>query len=303
MPEIKSYAKINLSLKILGKNAQNNPQNGYHYISSIFAKVPLHDVVVIEPNKAPQNTIIFKNNDELNAQNNITKTLDILRKTAEEHSINLPFFNIEITKNIPLLSGLGGGSCNAAVVVDYIFTNYFIGLDAKLKTQICMQIGADVAFFAQQYSTPQQNNFAFCHGYGQIIEPLLIQQTLDEFFDIFIFKIKPHLYQKPSTQAMYKAMQRPEIANYQQQVLQPALQFYEQIKNLTPQQLTKYIANDFAPLVINPSLEIKTLCDFLKINKITHGLSGSGPSIFALTPKGKFIKDDFCDLTNDFDIF
>ena len=97
--KIKSYAKLNLTLEILGKNSSN-----MHEISGIFQNINLFDEIeILESNFDSVNTFNF---DIIQEDNLAFKALKLMKK---ELSIN-NFFKVNIHKNIPLSSGLGGGS-------------------------------------------------------------------------------------------------------------------------------------------------------------------------------------------------
>ena len=74
--KIKSNAKINLALNIIGKS------NGLHEIESLIAFVDLHDVILLKKIKSNKNNIIFKGkfSKNINSNNTISKLLRILEK-------------------------------------------------------------------------------------------------------------------------------------------------------------------------------------------------------------------------------
>ena len=102
---LNSYAKINLYLKI-GKKLKS----GYHNIQSIMQPIELHDNISFE--KLDENRIILEsNNKELESKNNLAYKAALLLK----NKLNIKEgVRITIEKQIPLASGLGGGSSNAA---------------------------------------------------------------------------------------------------------------------------------------------------------------------------------------------
>jgi 4-diphosphocytidyl-2-C-methyl-D-erythritol kinase len=72
---------------------------------------------------------------------------------------------IKIIKNIPVEAGLGGGSSNAAAVLNGLNAIYSNPLSKKYLEKISSGLGADVPFFIN--SSP-----AYCSGVGDIIEPM-----------------------------------------------------------------------------------------------------------------------------------
>ena len=97
---IKSYAKINLSLDVLGRY-----KNNLHKIQSVISYINLHDKISIKPIKKPNHIIKFNGPFSKNLKNNtISKLLNIL----EKKNLIKKKYKIETRKNIPQKSGLGG---------------------------------------------------------------------------------------------------------------------------------------------------------------------------------------------------
>jgi len=109
---IKSYAKINLALNVTGKNFV------LHKIESLISFIDLHDLIYLKKIKQKNHKIIFKgqfsnNIGKLNTVTNLLKLLD------NKNLLNNQKFEIKIIKNIPQESGLGGGSMNAASLINF----------------------------------------------------------------------------------------------------------------------------------------------------------------------------------------
>ncbi|WP_269077224.1 GHMP family kinase ATP-binding protein [Spiroplasma taiwanense] len=122
----------------------------YHKIKSLFTIVEnLYDEIVINKNKLKMDKIKC-NIKKLETENFIYKVLEILRK----HKVIKNFYSITLKKNIPLGSGLGGGSSNA-ISVAKAFTN-----NKKILKKIAKKIGMDCYFFIKEFNT------AYVKGYG-----------------------------------------------------------------------------------------------------------------------------------------
>ncbi|QHX37077.1 hypothetical protein [Spiroplasma sp. BIUS-1] len=140
---LKSFAKVNIGLKV-GKNI-----NGMHKINSTFTIVKdFFDEIEISESNESKDTL-FCNLKELEKENFIFKVLKILR---EEKVID-KFYKIRIQKNIPIGSGLGGGSSNAICVAKY-FTE-----DKKILNKIAKAVGTDCYFFIKGYETAVVKGF------------------------------------------------------------------------------------------------------------------------------------------------
>ena len=150
--KLKSYAKINLSLNIIGKS-----QN-LHKIESIIAFVSLHDVILIKKIQSQKHIIVFngKFSKNIPKNNSILKLLNLLDK---EKLLNNQKFKIKIDKNIPSKAGLGGGSMNAAHILKYLIKQKIIKLSKKQISSICKSIGSDVILGLNfTYSVLKSNN-------------------------------------------------------------------------------------------------------------------------------------------------
>ncbi|MDC0857308.1 hypothetical protein OAP83_01180 [Rickettsiales bacterium] len=160
----KSYAKLNIFLKIVGK------EHDMHLIESLFVYIDLFDFVTIAPSKANGLEITggYKKDllDDLKSQGDIfdksifARTLTVFRQTFKTSGC----FKVSLEKNIPIGAGLGGGSSNAATFLKFLLNFYKIEISQKHKYELAAQIGADCAFF-------MQDSARFISGFGEKIGP------------------------------------------------------------------------------------------------------------------------------------
>jgi len=134
---IKSHAKVNIALNIIGK-AKN-----LHKIESIVAFVSFYDVIFLKKIQSQKHIIIFSGRFSKNIpkNNSVSKLFNILDK---QKLLNNQKFKIRINKNIPSEAGLGGGSMNAANILKYFIKYKIIKLNKKQISTICKSIGSDV---------------------------------------------------------------------------------------------------------------------------------------------------------------
>ncbi len=134
--KIKSHAKINLALNIVGK------LKSLHKIETMIAFTELHDEIYIKEIKKQKHQISFfgKFSNNINSNNTISKLLKIL----EEMNLIKKKFHIKINKKIPTKSGLGGGSMNAANILKYFLKKKIIKISKKQALKISKTIGEDV---------------------------------------------------------------------------------------------------------------------------------------------------------------
>lgn len=154
---LKSPAKINLFLEVLNKR-----EDGFHNIQTIFQKINFCDSVCIT--KVSGGGISIKTNCP---QLPVDKR-NLAYLAAELLKQKYKFGGIEITidKKIPLCSGLGGGSSNAAAVLSGIDRLYKLGLKGRQLLDIAQELGSDVPFFVSGYKS------ALAEGRGEILTPL-----------------------------------------------------------------------------------------------------------------------------------
>jgi 4-diphosphocytidyl-2-C-methyl-D-erythritol kinase len=135
---LKAYGKINLYLKVIKKL-----KNKYHQIETLFCFFDIYDEILISSNNT-NNQIIFtgKFSKGISATNNlILKLLDILKKYPK---FNAHKFTIKIIKNLPLGSGLGGGSADVSALLNFFNKRLKLNLKRRTIFLICNKIGADV---------------------------------------------------------------------------------------------------------------------------------------------------------------
>ncbi len=150
MYRLLSPAKINTFLNVIGKT-----KDGYHTIDSHLQLVSLFDEFLI---KEAKNTIIKCNTNIAQDQNIIFRTMSWFEKRYKKRHK----FQIKLTKNIPIGSGLGGGSSNAATMLNFLC--HYNGISNKYLDykDLAIEIGADVPFFVNSRS-------CYVGGIGEII--------------------------------------------------------------------------------------------------------------------------------------
>lgn len=147
--DIKSNAKINYNLKIVGR------KDGYHLLDSIFVPIDVYDDIEIM--ESDRDEIIGMDIDF--EKNIIYKSICLMR---ELYDINKKYI-VMIKKNIPMEAGLGGGSSNAASTLKLMDEMNHLNLTKERLAEIGLKIGSDVPFFIY-------NKTANVQGRGEIIK-------------------------------------------------------------------------------------------------------------------------------------
>jgi 4-diphosphocytidyl-2-C-methyl-D-erythritol kinase len=154
---IKSFAKINLGIEVLGTR-----KDGFHEIRTLFQSIALFDQLTLFP--LTQNEIILRGDDDsiLWDESNLVYQAATLLK--EQHAINTGM-EIHVQKNIPAGKGLGGGSSNAAMALIALNKIWGIHLERVALRDLGAQLGADVPFFFE-------GGLCLGKGKGDILFPL-----------------------------------------------------------------------------------------------------------------------------------
>ncbi|MBV6458060.1 MAG: 4-diphosphocytidyl-2-C-methyl-D-erythritol kinase [Fimbriimonadaceae bacterium] len=149
---VRCPAKINRFLSV------GPPEpNGFHPIRTIFQAISLADTLTIA--EAGKDRILCTWNG-LPSDNTLTKVLRLAREFTD-----VPFLQLELDKQIPAESGLGGGSSDAGGLLRALprFTDG--RLTASNLREIAAAVGKDVPFFLE-------GGAAQGTGYGETVDPL-----------------------------------------------------------------------------------------------------------------------------------
>lgn len=135
--KIKSYAKINLALNVTGKKLN------LHKIESIVSFIDLHDSIYLKSTNRKNHQVSFQGKfaKGISKNNTITNLLKILDK---KKLLNYNKFKIKVIKRIPQKSGMGGGSMNAAYLLNFFIKENFLKLKKNNLYKLTKFIGSDV---------------------------------------------------------------------------------------------------------------------------------------------------------------
>ena len=144
--KIRAPAKINLSLRVVGKRA-----DGYHLLDTVMVPVSLYDEIDIQQRTTARRAAhhapieIRCNHPQvpLGRDNIAHRAAELLMQKTK---INRPIC-IRIRKNIPIGAGLGGGSTDAAAVLVGLNRMWKLRLSVRQLERLALQLGADVPFF------------------------------------------------------------------------------------------------------------------------------------------------------------
>ncbi len=248
-------AKINLGLHITGKLP-----DGYHSLETVFYPVPWCDILEVLENR-DHITGTSKVNltvSGLTVAGNLEKNLCYKAYQLLDDELNLPPINIFLHKQIPMGAGLGGGSSDAAFMLQLLNDLFNLKLSKAVLAAKALKLGADCAFFIE-------NQPCFATGKGEELTHIDI-----DLKDDFIVIIKPPVH--ISTAYAYSKV-KPQIP----------IGSLKEIISSTENNWKTNLRNDFEQYIFpeNPAIE--------KVKNMLYGkgawyssMSGSGSAVFGL---------------------
>ena len=254
--KIKSYCKINLSLKVLKKL-----NSGYHNIISLITFSDLHDIISISRIRELKDEISFSGKFKrgINKKSNtITKVLNLLRSNK---LLKNQAFKINVQKNIPHGSGLGGGSSNAANLLNYFNLKMKLKLSKNKIRKLADQIGFDVSI-----NLEKRNAFLTVKR-GKILR-------LNQKFKLNLLIVYPNLI--CSTKKIYERNRKINLSKPQS--------FFYIKDNKKLINFLKNENNDLEKTVIKIYPKIKKIIDYIKSQKGCHfsRITGSGSACIGI---------------------
>lgn len=253
---LKSRAKINLSIDVLGKR-----QDGYHLVEMIMQTIDLYDLIEINEKDNDQITIKSTSDEiPLDCNNLVYKAANLIKKTFK---INKGV-EIHIKKNIPVAAGMAGGSSNAAAVLVGLNKLWNLNLSNQQLEKIGLKLGADVPFCIN-------GGAVLASGIGEELTPI---KGLTK--DVCILVCKPDLF--VSTKEVYECIDSKDIDK------RPNNKFLiECLKNEDTRQLAENMFNVLEGVTMDKHPVIQQIKDIMTNNRALGAMmSGSGPTVFGL---------------------
>lgn len=253
---LKSRAKINLSIDVLGKRT-----DGYHLVEMIMQTIDLYDLIKIKEIK--KNQIIIKSTSSeipIDCNNLIYKAADLIKQ----------MFNVNkgvevcIKKNIPVAAGMAGGSSNAAATLVGLNKLWNLKLSSQKLEEIGLKLGADVPFCIN-------GGTVLASGIGEKLAPI---KGLTK--DVCILVCKPDIL--VSTKEIYECIDSKDILKRPNTSM-----LIEYLKNEDTRQLAQNMFNVLEEVTVEKYPVIEQIKNIMKKNKALGAMmSGSGPTVFGL---------------------
>jgi len=267
---LNSFAKVNLYLQVLRKRKDN-----YHTISTLFERIDLHDTIHLAARPDRTLRIISESKDIPHDATNLAyRSARLLQDTfcVQKGA------DIKIIKRIPVGSGMGGGSSNAACVLAGLNRLWKLHLGRKALLALAKKLGADVPFFI--YDTP----FAYAGGVGEKIKPLPALGKVRLWHVVAVPRIHvstPLIYQAWDELVMKKKVKLTRRKN-SVKLLTLAL------KKKDISLIGKSLFNALEPVTVSKYPYVRTVRERLAQQGLAAILmSGSGPTVYALVSSRK----------------
>lgn len=245
-------AKLNLTLEVLAKRP-----DGYHEIRSVIQTINLCDRLHFQA--SPK--VTFKSNtaDWAPEKSLVSKTVGLLQETTG----CAKGATIEVSNHIPLVSGLGGDSSDAAATLLGLNELWGLGLSPAKLLELATQLGSDVAFFFY-------GGTALVEGRGELVTPL---PPLPHRWVLLVVPDVPRLPEK--TGQLYASLRTSHYTDGQ--ITQKL------VAELRGGREPSILFNTFENVVFTRSPELKVYRDHIrKIGAPNVHLAGSGPTLFTL---------------------
>ena len=249
----KAYAKINISLDIVGKR-----EDGYHLLEMIMQAVDMYDEIEVEAAKEGISIYCNKPYVPTDERNLAYKAAKIFMQHFKINS----GVKINIIKNIPVSAGMAGGSTDAAAVLKLCNKIFNVNASDEVLMELGLKLGADIPYCIK-------GGTALCKGIGEDIT------ILKPFKDKILVVVKPPF--GVSTKGVYQAFDLSKVRNHPNNA--------ELIDAMERDDL-EFVSTNMKNLLENVTLKKHKVLISIKeelrsLGAIGAMMSGSGPTIFA----------------------
>lgn len=253
--KIKAYAKINLTLDVLGKRA-----DGYHELQTIMQTIDLADIITLRELNQGIKIVSSSLQIPTDEKNLAYQAAQLIKSRAGiEKGIE-----IRIEKNIPVMAGLAGGSTDAAATLVGLNNLWELDFSEAELWEMAARLGSDVAFCLN-------GGTCLAEGRGEILKPLNPPPPL------WLVLVKPQI--GVSTAQVYRSLSLDRIGRRPSQSA-----MIKALEDGDPRKIAENLVNvlETVTLEMHPSLAVIKE-EMMSLGALGALMSGSGPSIFALT--------------------
>ena len=255
--EIQAFAKLNLTLDILGKR-----EDGYHDLRMVMQSITLADTLTLEENqgeglRVSANLRFLPTGEKNLAAAAALRFWEALGREPED-------LDIRIEKRIPVCAGMAGGSSDAAAVLRALNQRAGEPFAPKELARLGERVGSDVPYCVL-------GGTALAEGRGEVLTPLpplprcWVVACKPDFPistpELFAQADRVKLRRRPDTAGLVAALEAGDLGGV-------ARRMYNVFEDVLPARLYTRVA------------EIKNV--LIQCGALGANMSGSGPTAFGL---------------------
>ena len=255
--EIQAFAKLNLTLDILGKR-----EDGYHDLRMVMQSITLADTLTLEENqgeglRVSANLRFLPTGEKNLAAAAALRFWEALGREPED-------LDIRIEKRIPVCAGMAGGSSDAAAVLRALNQRAGDPFSPKELARMGERVGSDVPYCVL-------GGTALAEGRGEVLTPLAplprcwVVACKPDFPistpELFAQADRVKLRRRPDTAGLVAALEAGDLGGV-------ARRMYNVFEDVLPARLYTRVA------------EIKNI--LIQCGALGANMSGSGPTAFGL---------------------
>lgn len=255
--EVQAFAKLNLTLDILGKR-----EDGYHDLRMVMQSITLADTLTLEENqgeglRVSANLRFLPTGEKNLAAAAALRFWEALGREPED-------LDIRIEKRIPVCAGMAGGSSDAAAVLRALNQRSGEPFSPKELARLGERVGSDVPYCVL-------GGTALAEGRGEVLTPLpplprcWVVACKPDFPistpELFAQADRVKLRRRPDTAGLVAALEAGDLGGV-------ARRMYNVFEDVLPARLYTRVA------------EIKN--DLIQCGALGANMSGSGPTAFGL---------------------
>ena len=255
--EIQAFAKLNLTLDILGKR-----EDGYHDLRMVMQSITLADTLTLEENqgeglRVSANLRFLPTGEKNLAAAAALRFWEALGREPEN-------LDIRIEKRIPVCAGMAGGSSDAAAVLRALNQRAGEPFSPKELARLGERVGSDVPYCVL-------GGTALAEGRGEVLTPLAplprcwVVACKPDFPistpELFAQADRVKLRRRPDTAGLVAALEAGDLGGV-------ARRMYNVFEDVLPARLYTRVA------------EIKNV--LIQCGALGANMSGSGPTAFGL---------------------
>lgn len=253
MITLQAYAKINLSLDVVGRL-----ENGYHLVRMIMQTVGICDELSFERTEGEIRITANDRDLPLGEDNLIYRAAVMIRDRFHTGGVS-----VHLEKRIPVAAGMAGGSTDAACTLKAMNQLYDLRLSGEELRELGVKLGADVPYCIM-------GGTALSEGIGEVLTPIAPMP------DCFLLVAKPEI--SVSTKYVYEQLDSHDI---------PVHPDVDGMRKAIEEKDIRGMARLLGNVLQTVTIERYPIVEELKQVMLEQGalgslMSGSGPSTFGI---------------------